>query len=61
MEICLLQMGLLLGLAPFAISWVERATMASLSVLVTPQEPGKIIGVSMLMDTGDRVLVEEQM
>ena len=41
MEICLLQMGLLLGLAGLFIRRCERATMASPSVLVTPQEPDK--------------------
>ena len=37
MEICLLQIGLLFGLAGLFISRIERATIASLSVLVVPQ------------------------
>ena len=48
MEICLLQIGLLFGLAGLFIRRVERATMASLSVLVMPQEPGKLLEFSIL-------------
>ena len=45
-EICLLQKGLVLGFAPLFMRRWERATMASLSVLDIPQEPGEIMGVS---------------
>ena len=49
-EICLLQIGLLFGLAGLAIKGIERATMASPFWLVMPQDPGEILVVSTICD-----------
>ena len=46
MEICLLQIGLLFGLAGLFIRAIERATMASPFWLTVPQEPDEVLGVS---------------
>lgn len=46
MEICLPQIGLLLGFVGLFIRSTERATIASPFWLVMPQEPGTNLGVS---------------
>lgn len=51
-EICLLQIGLLFGLPalPDCMMPIERATMASPSLLVMPQEPEGVLSISTFCD-----------
>lgn len=55
MEICLLQIGLLFGLAGLFIRWTERATLASPFWMLLPHEPGESARVSILMRRWKRI------